>query len=197
MRGLLQSLRVRRRGQRARQDEEGHESVSGDGSRSVPPLWRRLAGSVSQPATRSRRSGRRPGAARNLAAPGGDSQFDELVGHIRFEPFGVTFLQAQDIRHDPAVLAVWILIHLGATGTRIVAPAVGARILTRRIPYIALLRVDHFGTFHALAANEFVGQGRSFSGNRFVLAIGEDERVVACAPRRTRGGRSRRATSWA
>src|SRR6202011_4508788 len=73
------------------------------------------------------------------------------------------------------------------------------RILPGRVPYIARLRIKHFGQLLPLATAEFVRERRCVRRNRFILAIGKNERVVA-GPARRPGRRRRqpqgRRRSW-
>src|SRR6185295_12938593 len=116
---------------------------------------------------------------------------------VRFVAFGVAFLDLHDVGDDASVLALWELVDERATGLGIVAPAVGARILSRGIPHIAGLGIDHVGKLHARTAAELVGQGRGRGRHDFIFAGGEDEGIVASATWRTTcGGRKAERRRW-
>src|SRR5579859_162041 len=145
----------------------------------------RRPGALAERSSRRRRWSRwGPRTGRNLATLGGQRQFDDLVGDAGFVAFGVALLHFDHVSNDAAVLAVRKHIDQRTAGLRIMTPTVGARILARGIPHIPRLRIGHLRQLLALAAGELVGQRRGIGWNRLVLAVRENEGIIAGTSRR-------------
>src|SRR6185503_17055114 len=85
-------------------------------------------------------------AVLDLAAARRQYQFDDFLGHLRFETFGVSLVQTNDIGDDAPVPAFLIREDVGLARTRPESPRLRAGILPRAVEHVAGLRI------HDLAA---------------------------------------------
>src|SRR5581483_5543646 len=129
----------------------------------------------------------------HFAAFSREHQPDQLFSDFRLEPFSVSLVNADDVGHDPAFLAVRVDVDLSLARRRQQSPGRIGWVLTRAVVDIAGFRVADLFRFAPRGAGVFPGPVRSLRQPLVIhLALARlvDEREIA-GRRLAQGGHRR------
>src|SRR5215831_9866657 len=133
---------------------------------------------------------------RDLAPGGGNHQLYERVGHVRLQPFGMPFLEADDVRNHATTCAIRIHVDLGGPWPRQQPPRWIRRVLPRAVVDVPGFRVHDLVRLVSRSARVLrrpLRRGRQALLIHLALAGLEDEGEVARWKLAQRCSRSRQA----
>ena len=104
----------------------------------------------------------------DLAAFRREHELDQLFGDFRLKPFGVPLVDANDVGHDPAVLAIRMDVDLCLAGRRQESPAWTQLIQPGAVIDVAGLGINDLLPLDARAARILLSPRRGL-GHAFVI----------------------------